>query len=142
MNVLLNYFDPHVDDSNVKAVGKRYGRELLSFTSPPIGAEKISKIVPDDEMAQRVLKKMDAHRIFTDDLDPKYLDRQSVLGYAACTTKGKLGLVKASEAQLMMKQTKRPLFNTSFLSILALAALFTLAGVLVFDRRLITNLFN
>ena len=128
MKVIMSYFDPHVDDSDIKAVGKRYGRELLSFNSPVMGSDKISKVVPQDETAQRVLKKMDAHRIFTDDLDPTHLHRQPVLGYSAWTKRGKLGLVKADQLKAMeTQQGRRVAYLALFvaLSILLALAAFT-----------------
>ena len=97
MGILMNYFDPSVDDADVKAVGKRYGRELLMLRSPVMGPEKISKAAPGDDYAQRVMRKMDAIRIFSDDLDPEHMGAQAVAGYVADTTRGRLGLVRAEQ---------------------------------------------
>ena len=94
MGMVLNYFDPQVSDHNVKSVAKRYGTELLNMQAPVMGPEKIAEITGGDEEAQRVMRKMDSLRIFSDDLDPRSMDRQAVCGYVSCTEKGNLGLRK------------------------------------------------
>lgn len=99
MGLVLNYFDPQVSDHNVKSVSQRYGAELLNLNGPIIGPKKISEIVGSDEEAKRVLQKMDSLRVFSDDLDPRHMDRQAVCGYASCTERGNLGLRKVKSGE-------------------------------------------
>ena len=96
MGLVLNYFDPQVSDHNVKSVAKRYGAEMLNMNGPIMGPQKISQLVGGDEEAKRVLQKMDSLRVFSDDLDPRHMDRQAVCGYVSCTERGNMGLRRQS----------------------------------------------
>ena len=109
----MNYFDPSVDDTDVKAVGKRYGKALLAIRSPVMGTEKIEKAAPNDEHAQRVMRKMDALRIFSDDLNPQDMGAQAVAGYVADTRRGRLGLVKAEQMSITRQRASSSLLSSS-----------------------------
>ncbi|KZT12692.1 FAD/NAD(P)-binding domain-containing protein [Laetiporus sulphureus 93-53] len=95
MDVLQSFFDPHIDEENVKAVRQRYGPELLSMNAPVLGRHKIEQIAEKDEEGERVMKKFDALKVFSDDVEATYMGRHALLGYVANMVKGQLGLKKA-----------------------------------------------
>jgi len=97
MDQFQSFFDPYVDEENVKAVRQRYGTEFVHMASPVLGKEKIKSLVNDDLEAERVLKKVDALRVFSDDIEVTYMGRHPLLGYVANIKKGELGLRKFVE---------------------------------------------
>ncbi|KAF7348015.1 FAD/NAD(P)-binding domain-containing protein [Mycena sanguinolenta] len=97
MDTLQNYFDPYVDEEHVMAVRRRYGTEVISLESPVLGREKIMSLVKDDNDGERVLKKVDATRVFTDEIEVTGMGRHPLLGYVANIEKGQLGLRKFVE---------------------------------------------
>lgn len=128
MGLVLNYFDPQVSDHNVKSVAKRYGAELLSLNGPVVGPKKISEIAGNDEEAKRVLQKMDSLRVFSDDLDPRHMDRQAVCGYVSCTERGNMGLRKVNAEK---NQAPVSISPTSIGSTSEMESLFTTKSRLV-----------
>jgi len=88
------FFDPYVDEENVKAVRKRYGGEMVAMESPVLGTERINELVKDDDEAKRVFTKVDALKVFKDDVEVSYMSRHPLLGYVANTTRGQLGLTQ------------------------------------------------
>lgn len=94
MTNVQSYFDPNVDEENIKRVRQRYGPELTSVASPVLGDDKIAQIAGDDEEAQRVLKKFDSAKTLARDIEATNLGRFPVLGYVANMERGKLGLKK------------------------------------------------
>ncbi|KAF7348029.1 FAD/NAD(P)-binding domain-containing protein [Mycena sanguinolenta] len=104
MDTFQNYFDPYVDEEHVMAVRRRYGTEVIRLESPVLGREKIMSLVKDDNDGERVLKKIDAARVFTDDIEVTRMGHHPLLGYVANIEKGQLGLrkfVELSAAQEM-----------------------------------------
>lgn len=98
MNNISGYFDPHVDEENIKAVRKRYGPDIVSLTGPALGDAKIDEVTKGDEEGQRVLRKMDAARVLAPDVEATGLGVESAVGYFAVVERGKLGLRKADES--------------------------------------------
>jgi len=97
MDVCQSFFDPYVSEEHVVAVRQRYGPEYIKFEGPVLGKEKIEKMVGGDEMDERVLRKFDALKVFSDDVEATYMERNVLLGYRAKVEKGDLGLRKVSE---------------------------------------------
>ncbi|KAF7348035.1 FAD/NAD(P)-binding domain-containing protein [Mycena sanguinolenta] len=97
MDTFQNYFDPYVDEEHVMAVRRRYGTEVIRLESPVLEREKIMSLVKDDNDGERVLKKIDAARVFTDDIEVTRMGRHPLLGYVANIEKGQLGLRKFVE---------------------------------------------
>ncbi|KIJ26245.1 hypothetical protein M422DRAFT_192474, partial [Sphaerobolus stellatus SS14] len=72
----------------------KYGAELIKMEAPVMGKEKIDDLTKGDEDGNRVLRKFDALRVFSDDVEATYMGRHSLLGYRANVVKGDLGLIK------------------------------------------------
>ncbi|KAJ7250273.1 hypothetical protein C8J57DRAFT_1521287 [Mycena rebaudengoi] len=71
MTICKNYFDPYVDDENVKA-------------APVIGLDNVRRLLKDDTEAES-------------DVEPTYKGGFPLLGYIANMKKGELGLNKTTE---------------------------------------------
>ncbi|KAG2004322.1 FAD binding domain-containing protein, variant 2 [Coprinopsis cinerea AmutBmut pab1-1] len=92
MEVCERYFDPLVDEDKVLHTRQRYGAELMKFSSPPLGKDNIIKLVGDDPDSERVLRKFDAIKIFSEEVEAAYMGKSAVLGYRARVERGNLGL--------------------------------------------------
>lgn len=105
MDNVSGYFDPTIDDENVKSVRGRYGPELLDLHQPALGDEKIAASVQEgDEEAKRVLKKMDAVKVLAGDVEATKLGDEAVEGYYAIVERGKLGLKKAEGKEVPQEE--------------------------------------
>ncbi|KZT05768.1 FAD/NAD(P)-binding domain-containing protein [Laetiporus sulphureus 93-53] len=92
MDFFQSCLDPNVDTENMRAVRKRYGADLVSIESPVLGPQRIETLTGSDKEGERVMKKLDALKVFNDDNDPMNMARHPLLGYAAHMEKGQLGL--------------------------------------------------
>lgn len=95
MDICQSFFDPHVHEENVKAVRERYG-DMIKMESPVLGREKIEKMAEGDEEGERVMKKFDALKILSDDVEATYMGRHPLLGFVANIERGQLGLKNTS----------------------------------------------
>ncbi|KAJ7877968.1 hypothetical protein B0H14DRAFT_1663687 [Mycena olivaceomarginata] len=94
MDTCQSFFDPYVDEENVKAVRQRYGVDVITMESPVLGRQKIKSLVKDDVEGERVMNKFDALKVFSDDVEATYMGRHPLLGYVANVKQGELGLSK------------------------------------------------
>ena len=94
MDMLQCYFDPNVDNEDMKNIRLRYGAEVMDLSSPVMGHEKIQKFAYEDESSQRAMRKFEAFKVFRDDMEATSLGRQVILGYHANVQQGALGLVE------------------------------------------------
>ncbi|KAF8154859.1 hypothetical protein B0H34DRAFT_799593 [Crassisporium funariophilum] len=100
MDICQSFFDPHVDEDHIHTARQRYGVDLIKMQAPVLGKERIEAIVEeDDEMGMRVLKKFDALKVFSDDVEATYMGRNPLLGYRANVKRGELGLIKVDEVE-------------------------------------------
>ncbi|KAJ7661574.1 hypothetical protein DFH06DRAFT_1192690 [Mycena polygramma] len=97
MDRLQHYFDPYVDEEHVQAVRARYGADVVHMEAPFMGAEKIKTLANDDIQVERVMRKVDASKVFADDIDIRHMGRHPLLGYIAFVKQGELGLRKFVE---------------------------------------------
>lgn len=94
MDILQCYFDPNVDNDDMKTIRLRYGAEVMDLKSPVMGHEKIQQFAYEDAISQRAMRKLDAFKVFRDDMEVTSLSRQVILGYHANMQQGALGLVE------------------------------------------------
>jgi hypothetical protein len=99
MEICQSFFDPHVDEDHIHSARQRYGVDLIKMQAPVLGKQKIDELVQGDEMGERVLKKFDALKVFSDDVEATYMGRNPVLGYKANVKRGELGLIKVDEVE-------------------------------------------
>ncbi|KAF7358097.1 FAD/NAD(P)-binding domain-containing protein [Mycena venus] len=97
MDTCQSFFDPYVDEENVKAVRQRYGVDAVKMESPVLGRQKIKSLVKGDIEGERVLNKFDALKVFSDDVEATYMGRHPLLGYVAKVRQGELGLGKVDD---------------------------------------------
>ncbi|EGO19147.1 putative halogenase [Serpula lacrymans var. lacrymans S7.9] len=97
MEICQRFFDPLVNEDDIKAARERYGEELITMQAPVLGRDKIEELVHEDEKSERVLRKFDALKVFRDDVEATYMSRHPLLGYVAKVERGNLGLMKAPE---------------------------------------------
>ncbi|PPQ70820.1 hypothetical protein CVT24_001037 [Panaeolus cyanescens] len=103
MDICQSFFDPTVDEDHIHATRQRYGVDLVKMQAPVLGKDKIQELVKDDEVGERVLKKFDALKVFSDDVEATYMGRNPLLGYRANVKRGELGLIKADEEDPLEK---------------------------------------
>ncbi|KAF4609873.1 hypothetical protein D9613_010410 [Agrocybe pediades] len=97
MEICQSFFDPKVNEDDISQTRQRYGVDLVKMQAPVLGKEKIDELVGSDEVGARVLKKFDALKVFSDDVEAAYMGRNPLLGYRAHVKRGELGLIKEEE---------------------------------------------
>ncbi|EMD35669.1 hypothetical protein CERSUDRAFT_139562, partial [Gelatoporia subvermispora B] len=79
MDVCQSFFDPYVSEEHVLGVRARYGPASATLAGPVLGSEQIEQMVggdtPEREMDTRVLRKFDALKVFSDDVEATYMER-------------------------------------------------------------------
>ncbi|TFK24572.1 cytochrome P450 [Coprinopsis marcescibilis] len=96
MDVCQRFFDPLVDEDQIKRARQVYGVEVIKMTSAPLGKQKIKELVQDDAETERVLRKFDAIKVLGEDVEATFMGKSAVLGYRANIKRGELGLVKVA----------------------------------------------
>jgi hypothetical protein len=97
MDICQSFFDPTVDEDQIHTTRQRYGVDLVKMQAPVLGKQKIEELVKDDKVGERVLRKFDALKVFSDDVEATYMGRNPLLGYRANVKRGELGLLKAED---------------------------------------------
>ncbi|KAF8898068.1 hypothetical protein CPB84DRAFT_1815800 [Gymnopilus junonius] len=98
MDICQSFFDPNVNEDDIHSARQRYGVDLIKMQAPVLGKQKIDELAKGDEVGERVLKKFDALKVFSDDVEATYMGRNPVLGYKANVKRGELGLIKVDAA--------------------------------------------
>jgi len=97
MDICQTFFDPTVNEEDIHQTARRYGVDLVKLDAPVLGKDKIDQLVGADDVGARVLKKFDAVRVFSDDVEAVYMERHPLLGFRALVKRGELGLIKVEE---------------------------------------------
>ncbi|KAF9022710.1 hypothetical protein BDP27DRAFT_1377262 [Rhodocollybia butyracea] len=96
---LLHFFDSTVDEPDVAGVMKDHGMSAISIMAPVIPENKI------DEMACRNTTRGGC---FGPEVEIDSLKRQALFGYIVNLERGKLGLVKPSEKDMVVELKSEP----------------------------------
>jgi flavin-dependent dehydrogenase len=102
MDCFDHFFDSTVDEPDVAGVVKEHGIKSISIMAPVLGDDKIEEMTKGEMMASNVLKKYDARKLFGPEVEVNSLKRQALFGYIVGLERGKLGLVKPGDEEMVV----------------------------------------
>jgi len=108
MDLFSHFFDSTVDEPDVAGVMKDHGMSAISIMAPVIPENKIDEMAAGNMKVNNVLKKYNARRLFGPEVEIDSLKRQALFGYIVNLERGKLGLVKPSEKDMVVELKSEP----------------------------------